>query len=131
MAPDPFALQTLIPLLTLYPARTSVKSIPSTLLYSDLRFPEIALILPRDCRIPRTRVRSGFRLHEIASDALGLVPAISSSNTSPQPNRAFCLHEGYNDFLRFPGREASSEGLYRVRRHHNSLTRFLIAVYCC
>lgn len=43
--------------------------------------------------------------------------------------RPACSHEEHNDFLRFLGWAASSEGLYRVRRYNNSLSRFFGVVY--
>ena len=41
----------------LYPAPTSAWSFPPTLLCSDLRYAAIALVLPRDCRLPRIPFR--------------------------------------------------------------------------
>ena len=43
----------------------------------DLRFPEIALVLSQDCRLPRTVLRSDFCFPEFASDALVAHPLLS------------------------------------------------------
>ncbi|MCJ1349769.1 hypothetical protein MMC31_008010, partial [Peltigera leucophlebia] len=42
-----------------------------------------------------------------------------------------CSHSKYNDFLRSPGRAASSEGLYGARRHLSSVSRFFGVLCHC
>ena len=71
---------------------------PSTLLCSGLRFPETALVLPQNCRLfwCFPKIAGWFGASPRLPAALDLASvgcvsawaAISSSNTSPQPNRA-------------------------------------------
>ena len=90
--PLSFILHALLPGFEILSALSCSQSSASEI--ANLFQPLLRPPLPRDCRLPSALLCSDLRFPEIASDALSPYPlsamrAVSSSNTSPRPNLAY------------------------------------------